>query len=54
MQTIEERQGMKVACPEEVAFRMGYISADDVLRIARTMEKNGYGQYLCRVVEESR
>ena len=52
IQAIEERQGLKVACPEEVAYRMGYISAQDVLRIARSMEKNQYGQYLHRIVEE--
>jgi glucose-1-phosphate thymidylyltransferase len=52
VQTIEERQGLKVACPEEVAFRMGYIKADAVLRIAATMEKNQYGLYLRRMIEE--
>ena len=52
IQTIEERQGLKVACPEEVAYNMGYITADDVLRVARTMEKNEYGQYLRRLIEE--
>ena len=52
VQTIEERQGLKVACPEEVAYRMGYIKAGDVLRIAGTMEKNRYGTYLRRMIEE--
>jgi glucose-1-phosphate thymidylyltransferase len=52
VQAIEERQGLKVACPEEVAYRMGYIRADAVLRIARTMEKNQYGLYLRRMIEE--
>jgi glucose-1-phosphate thymidylyltransferase len=52
IQAIEERQGLKVACPEEVAYRMGYITATDVLRIARSMEKNQYGQYLQRIIEE--
>ena len=52
IQTIEERQGLKVSCPEEVAYNMGYITADDVLRVARTMEKNEYGQYLRRLIEE--
>jgi glucose-1-phosphate thymidylyltransferase len=52
VQTIEERQGLKVACPEEVAYRMGYIKAEDVLRIAGTMEKNQYGLYLRRMIEE--
>ena len=48
---IEERQGLKVACVEEIAYRMGYISATDVLRIAKTMEKSTYGQYLLRMLE---
>jgi len=52
IQAIEERQGLKVSCPEEVAYNMGYITADDVLRIARTMEKNEYGQYLKRLIED--
>ena len=49
--TIEERQGLMVACVEEIAFRMGYISEDAVLRIARPMKDNSYGQYLLRLVE---
>ena len=52
IQAIEERQGLKVACPEEVAFRLGYISAEDVLRAARGMAKNQYGEYLRQMVEE--
>ena len=52
IQAIEQRQGLKVACPEEVAFKMGYITAEDVLRIAGTMRQNDYGQYLERMVEE--
>jgi glucose-1-phosphate thymidylyltransferase len=49
--TIEERQGLMVACVEEIAFRMGYINEDAVLRIARPMKDNSYGQYLLRLVE---
>jgi glucose-1-phosphate thymidylyltransferase len=52
IQAIEERQDLKVACLEEVAYKMGYISADDVLRIAKPMENNEYGRYLIRLVEE--
>ena len=52
IQTIEERQGLKVACPEEVAYKMGFISADDVLRIARDMRGNDYGRYLELLIEE--
>jgi glucose-1-phosphate thymidylyltransferase len=51
IQTIEERQGLMVACLEEIAWKMGYISADDVLRIAGPMSRNSYGQYLLRMVE---
>jgi glucose-1-phosphate thymidylyltransferase len=54
IQAIEQRQGLKVACLEEVAYNMGYITRDDVTRIARTMDKNDYGQYLLRLVEEER
>jgi glucose-1-phosphate thymidylyltransferase len=49
--TIEERQGLMVACVEEIAYRMGYITAADVLRIARPMQNNSYGQYLLRLIE---
>jgi glucose-1-phosphate thymidylyltransferase len=52
IQAIEQRQGLKVACLEEVAYNMGYIGREDVLRVARTMDKNDYGQYLLRLVEE--
>jgi glucose-1-phosphate thymidylyltransferase len=48
--TIEKRQGLKVACLEEVAYQMGYIDADAVLRRARELEKTEYGQYLSRLV----
>ena len=49
---IEERQGLKVACVEEIAYRMGYITADDVRRIAKTMEHSGYGRYLLGMLEQ--
>jgi len=52
IQTIENRQGLKVACPEEIAFRMGYISADELLKQAELYKKNGYGQYLIQIVNE--
>jgi glucose-1-phosphate thymidylyltransferase len=52
IQTIEERQGLKVACPEEIAFRMGYISAADVQALAAPLSNSGYGQYLLRVLSE--
>jgi glucose-1-phosphate thymidylyltransferase len=53
IQAIEERQDLKIACPEEVAYNMGYISADDVRRIGRSMERNEYGRYLLRLVDEA-
>ena len=52
IQTIEHRQGLKVACPEEIAYRSGWIGAEDVLRIAEPLRKNGYGQYLHRMLDE--
>ena len=48
---VEERQGLMVACIEEIAFRMGYITEAELTRLARSMESNGYGQYLFRVLE---
>jgi glucose-1-phosphate thymidylyltransferase len=51
IQVIEERQGLKVACPEEVAFRMGFIDADTVRRAGELMAKNEYGQYLLRMLQ---
>jgi glucose-1-phosphate thymidylyltransferase len=51
IQAIEERQGLKVACLEEIALRMGYIGPDDVRRAADGMRHTGYGQYLLQVVE---
>jgi len=51
VQTIEERQGLKIACPEEIAFRSGWISADDLAALARPLQKNAYGQYLLHLAE---
>jgi glucose-1-phosphate thymidylyltransferase len=48
---IEERQGLMVACLEEISYRMGYITAADLSRLARAMETSAYGQYLFRVLE---
>ncbi len=48
--TLQKRQGLMVACPEEIAYRQGWISAEDVLRIAAPLKKNGYGQYLERML----
>jgi glucose-1-phosphate thymidylyltransferase len=51
IQAIEERQGLMVACLEEIAFRMGYISRDDLARLARTMGASTYAEYLNRILE---
>jgi len=50
IETIEKRQGLKVACIEEIAYLMGYIDAEQVIRLAKPMEKNEYGQYLLQMV----
>lgn len=50
--TLEKRQGLKVACPEEIAFRAGWISADDIRRLAQPLAKNGYGQYLLKLLAD--
>ncbi|MDF2444971.1 MAG: glucose-phosphate thymidylyltransferase [Moraxellaceae bacterium] len=54
VETIEKRQGYKVACLEEIAFNNGWLSADDLRRIGRAMGKTGYGQYLLEIAEEKR
>ena len=50
--TIEKRQGLKVCCPEEIAFRLGLINAEQLQALAEPMKKNGYGQYLFSVLKE--
>ncbi|OUS40448.1 glucose-1-phosphate thymidylyltransferase [Oleispira antarctica] len=52
--TIEKRQGLKVCCPEEIAFRLGYISATQLAALAEPMKKNGYGQYLFAILDEQK
>lgn len=52
IETIEQRQGLKVSCPEEISYRMGYIDSEQVLRLADPMKKNSYGQYLMELVED--
>ncbi|HWR06289.1 glucose-1-phosphate thymidylyltransferase RfbA [Sporomusa sp.] len=51
IETIEQRQGLKIACPEEVAFRMGYISVEQLLKIADSYRNNGYGEYLLNLAQ---
>ena len=53
IQTIEKRQGLKVACPEEIVYRLGYIDADQLRTLAAKIAKSTYGQYLLRVAEET-
>ena len=52
IETIEKRQGLKVACVEEVAYRMGYIDSNQLQKLAEPLCKNGYGQYLLELVNE--
>jgi glucose-1-phosphate thymidylyltransferase len=52
IETIEKRQGLKIACPEEIAYRQGYITAEQVEKLAAPMRKNGYGQYLLNILNE--
>ena len=54
VQTVQERQGFMVSCPEEIAFRMGWISADALIGLAEPVKKNGYGQYLLRLAAEGK
>ncbi|WP_395402528.1 glucose-1-phosphate thymidylyltransferase RfbA [Pseudoduganella sp. UC29_106] len=50
--TIERRQGLKVACPEEIAYRKGYIDHEQLARLAEPLKKNGYGQYLLQILQD--
>ncbi|OUS15908.1 glucose-1-phosphate thymidylyltransferase [Gammaproteobacteria bacterium 50_400_T64] len=52
IKTIETRQGLKIACLEEIAYRMGYIDAAQVEKLAEPLKKNGYGQYLLQILKE--
>ncbi len=51
--TLEKRQGLKVACPEEIAFRQGWIDAEQLGKLAQPLAKNGYGQYLAKLLKET-
>jgi glucose-1-phosphate thymidylyltransferase len=50
--TLEKRQGLKVSCPEEIAFRQGWIGATELERLAQPLAKNAYGQYLLRLLKD--
>ncbi|MBQ13510.1 MAG: glucose-1-phosphate thymidylyltransferase RfbA [Gammaproteobacteria bacterium] len=53
IRVLEERQGLKIACPEEIAFRNGFIDAEQLQRLAEPLKSSGYGQYLLELVEKS-
>ncbi|MEC9375321.1 MAG: glucose-1-phosphate thymidylyltransferase RfbA [Pseudomonadota bacterium] len=52
VQTVEQRQGLKIASPEEVAWRMGYINSNDLEKLAKSLANSGYGDYLLRILKE--
>jgi len=52
VQAIQERQGLRISCPEEIAYRMGYINKEQIKRLASDMLKNDYGQYLMDIISE--
>ena len=52
IETIERRQGLKIACPEEIAYRMGYIDGEQLAKLAQPMKKNSYGKYLLEVLRD--
>jgi glucose-1-phosphate thymidylyltransferase len=52
VQAVEERQGMMISCPEEIAFRLGYITAEELRQLARAMDSNRYGLYLLRLADQ--
>ena len=51
VRVVEKRQGLKIGCPEEVAWRLGYINDDQLARLADPLMKSGYGQYLLGLIE---
>ena len=52
IETVETRQGLKIACLEEIAFNMGYINAEQVRKLAEPLSKSGYGEYLLKLIQE--
>ena len=52
IQTIEKRQGLKISCPEEIAYRLGWINAEQLAALAQPLAKNGYGQYLLAILKK--
>lgn len=51
VEVIEKRQGLKIACLEEIAYKRGWINRDDILRLAEPMKKNQYGQYILNLIK---
>jgi len=51
VQVIEERQGLKIGCIEEIAYQMGYINAQELAVVAEPLKKSGYGEYLLRLID---
>lgn len=53
VETIQERQGLKIYCPEEIAYQLGYITREELLKLAKPLLKNEYGQYLVNITERN-
>jgi glucose-1-phosphate thymidylyltransferase len=54
IQTIQERQGLMISCPEEIAFRMGFIDRDQLLKLGQELSSNSYGQYILDIAKSSK
>jgi glucose-1-phosphate thymidylyltransferase len=52
IETLEKRQGLKISCPEEIAWRLGLITREQVIALAEPLKKSGYGEYLLQIVDE--
>jgi glucose-1-phosphate thymidylyltransferase len=52
VQTVQQRQGLMISCPEEIAYRSGWIDVEQLLRLAQPLSKNGYGRYLAQIAAE--
>ena len=52
VQTLEQRQGMKICCPEEIAYRMGFVTHSQLIELSRSLGKSGYGDYLVRLIDD--